>query len=845
MSTELFQDFFRAAFNGNRSPFDYQERLACGEDGRGRECASLLIDVPTGCGKTAAVVLAWLWNRVAHPDVGHRTRWPRRLVYCLPMRTLVEQTCAATDGWLKNLQRAGLVGEIDLHLLMGGMEKKSYREWDLFPGRDAILVGTQDMLLSRALNRGYGLSRYRWPMAFGLLNNDCLWVMDETQLMGVGVETSAQLDGFRYRAELGAPPRAFTWWMSATLSPAQLETVDHPRPIGGWAAVELLEPDKAPGSPVQTRRAAAKRLDRAPVVLAPGDKGDYAKKLAEFIHRQHDATVAARETSQPSVLTLVVLNRLARAREVYQALQKRRVPDENLALVHSRFRLEDRQRHEKILFAKNTDRIVVATQAVEAGVDVSARTLVTELALWPSLVQRFGRCNREGEWPGGTEVFWIDVRPKDDKDELRLPYTVSETDAARKLLAPLLDVGINTLGGVEYTMPPAIRSVVRRKDLLDLFDTTADLLGHDLDVSRYVRDAEDTDVQVFWREFVPDGKTAVEEPAPTREKLCRVSLADFRRFFPKSEAMVWDGLEAKSWQPARAVRPGQTYLLPIRAGGYEDLLGWTGKPVAKDSRLTPRPPPDKDAAPPSSYDGNRSSFAPKRWIPLDDHTAQVEATLEEVLRNTLPLTEPEADALRDAALWHDVGKGHEVFQKLLKDAVVAENAIEACPAPDILWAKSAGTGRFVPPGRKGFRHELASALAWLQVGPANAANRDLTAFLIAAHHGKVRLSIRSLPDEEPRPDNPDQLHARGVWDADPLPRESFPEAARASLPADGFKLDLGYMQMGGDDQRGPSWLARTLALRDSREFGPFRLAYLEALLRAADMRASAAESNQP
>ena len=41
------------------------------------------------------------------------------------------------------------------------------------PKRPAILIGTQDMLLSRALNRGYGMSRYRWPMHFGLLNNDC------------------------------------------------------------------------------------------------------------------------------------------------------------------------------------------------------------------------------------------------------------------------------------------------------------------------------------------------------------------------------------------------------------------------------------------------------------------------------------------------------------------------------------------------------------------------------------------------------------------------------------------------------------------------------------------------
>lgn len=859
MSNERFDDFFRAAFAGERTPFDYQRRLACGEDGKGRECASLLIDVPTGCGKTAAVVLAWLWNRFGHPDAEHRARWPRRLVYCLPMRTLVEQTHRECRRWLRNIWRERAALGLSLEaveslrqlrlqgpvLLMGGTPKNSRRrpQWDLYPGRDAILIGTQDMLLSRALNRGYGLSRYRWPMAFGLLNHDCLWVLDETQLMGVGVETSAQLDGFRHRAELGAPTRTFTWWMSATLATAQLETVDHPRPAGGWLTVELSERDKTPGSPVQTRRASVKRLDRAPVALTPGDKDDYAKKLAGFVQQQHDATVAARQAGQPAVLTLVVLNRVARAREVYQALQKRKVPADKLALVHSRFRPEDRRRHEKVLFAKDTDRIVVATQAVEAGVDVSARTLVTELAAWPSLVQRFGRCNREGEWPGGTEVFWIDVRLKDDKDNL--PYTTAELADARKLLEPLDDVGLGTLHGIAYAPEPPVRSVIRRKDLLDLFDTTADLLGHDLDISRYVRDAEDTDAQVFWRDFVPDGKTPVEQPAPTRDELCRVSLADFRKFFDKSEAMVWDGLETKSWQTPRGVRPGQTYLLPVRVGGYEDGLGWTGRLVAKDNCLTPHPPPRNEGAPPPPYDGNSLSFDPKRWVLLDDHTSRVVAMLEEVLLDTLPLTKEQAAALRDAASWHDVGKGHAVFQTLLRAVLIDGDDAPEPSDPEILWAKSAGTKRFVSPERKGFRHELASALAWLQQTPDHTAQRDLTAFLIAAHHGKVRLSIRSLPNEAPRPPGPDQLCARGVWQDDPLPPAAFPEAARGSLPADGFKLDLGYMKMGDDERRGPSWLARMLALRDSSEFGPFRLAYLETLLRAADSRASAEEADQP
>jgi CRISPR-associated endonuclease/helicase Cas3 len=82
------------------------------------------------------------------------------------------------------------------------------------------------MLLSRALNRGYGMSCYRWPMHFGLLNNDSLWVMDETQLKGVGLETSAQLAGFRER--LGTSARCVHWWMSATLDDARLNTPRHP-----------------------------------------------------------------------------------------------------------------------------------------------------------------------------------------------------------------------------------------------------------------------------------------------------------------------------------------------------------------------------------------------------------------------------------------------------------------------------------------------------------------------------------------------------------------------------------------------------------------------------------------
>ncbi len=176
-----FDTFFNQA-TGN-APFPYQRRFATGES------LPQLINVPTGAGKTATTILGWLWRR-RFADEATRKATPRRLVYCLPMRVLVEQTVEAAERWLSNLP---LQDKVRVHILMGGEKAE---DWDVHPERDAILIGTQDMLLSRALNRGYGMSRYRWPMHFGLLNNDCLWVFDEMQLMGSGLATTTSCKRF-------------------------------------------------------------------------------------------------------------------------------------------------------------------------------------------------------------------------------------------------------------------------------------------------------------------------------------------------------------------------------------------------------------------------------------------------------------------------------------------------------------------------------------------------------------------------------------------------------------------------------------------------------------------------
>jgi CRISPR-associated endonuclease/helicase Cas3 len=789
-----FEHFFERATE-NR-PYPYQVRLALSNS------FPSLLDVPTGLGKTAAAILAWLYRRRFAEDPIRR-QTPRRLVYCLPMRTLVQQTFESAKRWLSNLELLSEPGQgrVSVHLLMGGELDEA---WQRHPETDCVLIGTQDMLLSRGLNRGYAMSRYRWPMHFGLLNNDCLWVMDETQLMGVGVETTAQLAALREK--LGTHGNTNSLWMSATLGEAQLETVDHPKPPSGWQ-FEKLQEDDLGKLEVRQRIQACKTVQSPALSLAKENAEAYPIELAATaLRHHHDGT-----------LTLVVVNRVARAQDVYEELLKQGRSSDNTGLVHSRFREGDRRKQEKILFGDG-DRIVVATQAVEAGVDVSARNLITELAPWPSLVQRFGRCNRYGEYKEAG-VFWVNIETERDRDDLAMPYRPEDLRRAREVLKDLTDVAPQRLPSLPE--PFIIRPVLRRKDLLDLFDTTPDLCGNDLDISRYVRDAEDTDVQMFWREIANENPP-LDLPEASREELVRVSIGGFRLFLKKRKGKGrvwrWDPLEER-WDVASEARPGQTYLIDRVSGGYSDQLGWTGNQADVPSLTQPKPaePPDGNASDKQTFIG--------RWVDLSSHLSHV-AEQARLLVSQLEVSVDLAAALTSAARWHDVGKAHSCFQDMLRKTGIPPNS-------ETVWAKSASQqGRCA---RKGFRHELASALAWLQVASTDKAHKDLVAYLIAAHHGRVRLSIRSLPNET-EPPEPGTMFARGIWHGESVPAVSLGNG-ETMMPV---SLDMSFMQM-GDGPLGESWMARMLSLRADPLIGPFRLAYWETLLRVADWRASELE----
>lgn len=748
-------------------PYDYQRALAQ------RVTPPEVIEVPTGAGKTYAALIPWLADPTA----------PRRLVYALPMRSLVEQTA---DIVRAALVRSGDARDVPVYVLMGGVDAA---DWRLHPESRMVLVGTIDMLLSRAVNRGYGESRFAWPVAFGLLSNDCRWVFDEVQLMGPARTTSAQLAGLRRK--LGTARPSETVWMSATVDHLSLRTFDH-HPAGD--VVRLSDADRA--GPLAARLNAAKTVSRADVGdISPNALG---KRIAEIAVERH----------RPGTRTLIVVNRVDTAQAIHAVLAKQRStgrPD--IALVHSRYRPADRAARMADTVAEPgpNGTIVVSTQVVEAGIDMSSACLITETAPFSSMVQRLGRCNRAGEH-AAADVVWLDRGHLDAK--AAAPYDPVDLASAAAAFAGLVGDSASParLEQLDVSETRPLDAVLRRIDLLDLFDTAPDLSGADVDVAPFIRADDDRTVSVFFRSIEGGPSRIATESRPRREELVTIPVNAVTR----RPCWTFDHVDGE-WVRARENQrftPGSTVLLAARDGGYQAERGWTG-----DKKDVPEVLEASDEAP-ESFDSDGASVA-RAWVALAVHLADAEREAS-MLVGQLP--GDLAEAVRDAAALHDVGKAHPAFQAMLLGTLADEDERRERAASD-QWAKSAQPGgRHVRPH---FRHELASALA------LGSAYSPLVRYLVAAHHGRVRMSIRPAPGEaHPLGDGAASRFALGVCDGDELPAIASP---LGEIPA--CVIDLAEMELGG------GWSGAAAAVLE--ELGPFRLAYLEALVRIADWRASA------
>lgn len=845
-------------------------------------CRDRLICIPTGLGKTEGVLAAWSFHRLYCED----DRWPRRLVWCLPMRVLVEQT----EHVARRLARHVPDGKRPtVHVVMGGEESG---DWHLQPERSMIIIGTQDMLLSRALNRGYASGRARWPMEFGLLNHDALWVMDEVQLMDVGLATSAQLQAFRADDHGKRLRPCHTWWMSATLQPDWLLSVDTAPHHENW----IQGPCQVPTAQ-RTGGLWGIQKSLATEVVGPHDDEVFASRILKA-----HADVMAGEYGR---ITLVVCNTVDRACRTFDALRDAG-RTEGLELVHSRYRPAEREGWRDRFLSRSAcssgvDRIVVATQVVEAGVDISAACLITELAPWPSLVQRFGRCARYG---GSGKVLVVD-RGRDEASAA--PYHREQLESACEALERLTEhgVGIAALEAHEesldlearvqlYPFEPA--HLLLRREFDELFDTTPDLNGADLDISRFIRSGDECDLQVFWINLAKD-ESPSDKRHPHRRELCSVSFLKVRDWLCGEEtetnrkptlrggirAWVWDWIDGE-WVVATrtSLVPGRAVCVSAACGGYRTDRGFD--PEFREA-VTPVSllaiSADKQTF--DEVDDQQDAEIPGQgWKTIACHTGEVASEVREIAKQ-LGLSEDLKSMLELAAIWHDWGKSHPAFQGVMRGADRPSRP-DLAKGPENAWRRPPEMYKYLDDSetRPAFRHELASALGlfallhtyaplhpallgpWPDVlsklgrlpvpdekAPPSPLIRqllacspeafDLLVYLVASHHGKVRVALHAAPkDQEYRDRDGRGLPIRGVREGDRLPSVTLIPDVPA-LPE--VSLTLSPAAVGLSCRTGISWRERCLGVID--RYGPAALAFLEAILRAADVRASMSTEPDP
>ncbi len=459
----------------------------------------------------------------------------------------------------------------------------------------------------------------------------------------------------------------------------------------------------------------------------------------------------------------------------------------------------------------------------------------------------------------------------------KLTLEFEKTKSFRKALET-----VSELEEAKQAVESTAEVVIRPRDFLELFSTEADLDGGFTDVSYFVRSSDrNADVQVFWRDLSRRSPDA-EEGQPAREELCSIPVFELRKFVAgRARVFEWNP-ESRQWQSRRAseIQAGMTLLVPTDCGGYSDSLGWTGVATDRPSELPVlRPPAD-------AFDADALSSA-MSWLPLKDHLEDVRAEAEYL---TEPLLDDDAirQAITIAAYWHDVGKAldrwqqsalnttsteREKLQQALSDTQIAEHHPLLTtwetnwepPDTNTLWAKfpnirytilNSGLDqqqqrrllqRLSVSFQPGLRHEAASALAaWTAWQSGDQTLSALAVYLIACHHGKVRTMMR-------RTRRGNQVF--GLVNSDHLQKID-----------DGFAFshDLSFdcTQLGGsgvwDESQltftlsSPSWTqviaellqvpaATTGAMISTREpsgLGPIKLAYYEAIICAADIRAS-------
>ena len=144
-------------------------------------------DIPTGLGKTSTIPI-WLLALAQHTRTGTAGDFPRRLVYVVNRRTVVDQATREVERMREALgTRSQLRAVADALVSLAARPSDApvaistlrgqfadNAEWRNDPSRPAVVVGTVDMIGSRLLFAGYGCGVKSRPLHAGFLGQDIL-----------------------------------------------------------------------------------------------------------------------------------------------------------------------------------------------------------------------------------------------------------------------------------------------------------------------------------------------------------------------------------------------------------------------------------------------------------------------------------------------------------------------------------------------------------------------------------------------------------------------------------------------------------------------------------------------
>ncbi len=391
--------------------------------------------------------MIWLLAIVANPAL------PRRLVYVVNRRTVVDQATTETERLANRLRgadtahlRAALLGlsatkESPLAISTLRGERADNAEWRRDPSRPAVIIGTVDMIGSRLLFSGYGCGFKTRPLHAGFLGQDALLIHDEAHLEPAFDDllrsiVDAQRDDIRPLKVLA---------LSAT----------------GRAQADFTLSAEDEAHPVVSRRLrATKRLQ----VIDVEDKKDLPQRAAK--------AAAAQEGK-----VIVFLSSVEHAEKAADALRKAKKQVQVLTGT-----LRGAERDELVttpVFARFLPRTpdgvtpaegtvyLVATSAGEVGIDISGDHLVTDLPPFDALAQRLGRVNRYGDGDALVQVLCEPIaRParatekgETDGEEGRPGKRKEELDRARYAARELLGTLPQLPDGSRDASPAALRSL--------------------------------------------------------------------------------------------------------------------------------------------------------------------------------------------------------------------------------------------------------------------------------------------------------------------------------------------------------------------------------------------------